>query len=150
MTSQNLENLVKTGSLKSEPASQGEFNGLLRSAKARLTDAGNASLAIESRFDLAYNASHALALAALRWHGYRSDNRYIVFQCLQHTLDVKPEVWRVLAQVHLPHHQHASGNRKQGLRKSSSVRKPSPNPVFARVFCFPIVFSSPRSIIKVR
>ena len=100
MTSQNLENLVKTGSLKSEPASQGEFNGLLRSAKARLTDAGNASLAIESRFDLAYNASHALALAALRWHGYRSDNRYIVFQCLQHTLDVKPEVWRVLAQCH--------------------------------------------------
>jgi hypothetical protein len=100
MTSQNLENLVKTGSLKSEPASQGEFNGLLRSAKARLTDAGNASLAIESRFDLAYNASHALALAALRSHGYRSDNRYIVFQCLQHTLDVKPEVWRVLAQCH--------------------------------------------------
>ncbi len=33
MTSQNLENLVKTGNLKSEPASQGEFNGLLRSAK---------------------------------------------------------------------------------------------------------------------
>ena len=100
MTSQNLENLVKTGSLKSEPASQREFNGLLRSAKARLTDAGNASLAIESRFDLAYNASHALALAALRWHGYRSDNRYIVFQCLQHTLEVKPDVWRVLAQCH--------------------------------------------------
>ena len=100
MTSQNLENLVKTSSLKSEPASQGEFNGLLRSAKARLTDAGNASLAVESRFDLAYNASHALALAALRWHGYRSDNRYIVFQCLQHTLDVRPDVWRVLAQCH--------------------------------------------------
>jgi len=100
MTSQNLENLVKTGSLKSEPASQGEFNGLLRSAKARLTDAGNTSLAIESRFDLAYNASHSLALAALRWHGYRSDNRYIVFQCLQHTLDIKPEIWRVLAQCH--------------------------------------------------
>ena len=73
---------------------------MLRSAKARLTDAGNASLAIESRFDLAYNASHALALAALRWHGYRSDNRYIVFQCLQHTLEVKPDVWRVLAQCH--------------------------------------------------
>lgn len=54
----------------------------------------------ESRFDLAYNASHALALAALRWHGYRSDNRYIVFQCLQHTLEVKPEIWRVLAQCH--------------------------------------------------
>lgn len=100
MTSQNLENLVKTRDLKSEPANQGEFNGLLRSAKARLTDARNASLAIESRFDLAYNASHALALAALRWHGYRSENRYIVFQCLEHTLNIKPEVWRVLAHCH--------------------------------------------------
>lgn len=100
MTSQNLENLVKTGKLKPEPSDQNEFNGLLRSANARLTDARNAGLAVESRFDLAYNASHALALAALRWHGYRSDNRYIVFQCLQHTLDIKPEVWRVLAQCH--------------------------------------------------
>ena len=100
MTSQSLENLVKSGNLKAEPASQSEFDGLLRSAKARLTDASNGSLSIESRFDLAYNASHALALAALRWHGYRSDNRYLVFQCLQHTLNVKPEVWRVLAQCH--------------------------------------------------
>jgi hypothetical protein len=47
MTSQNLDNLAKTGSLKSEPANQGEFNGLLRSAKARLTDSANTSLAIE-------------------------------------------------------------------------------------------------------
>jgi len=100
MSSQNLENLFKTGNLKSEPASQGEFNGLLRSAKARLADSANTSLAVESRFDLAYNASHALALAALRWHGYRSDNRYIVFQCLEHTLRIKPEIWRVLALCH--------------------------------------------------
>jgi hypothetical protein len=100
MTSQHLENLVKTGNLKYEAPNQGEFNGLLRSAKARLTDAHNDSLAFESRFDLAYNASHSLALAALRWYGYRSDNRYIVFQCLQHTLNVKSEVWRVLAQCH--------------------------------------------------
>ena len=98
MTSQNLE--VKTGSLKTEPLRQDELNGLLRSVKARLVDAHNKKLSIESRFDLAYNASHALALAALRWHGYRSDNRYIVFQCLPHTLDVKPEVWRILAQCH--------------------------------------------------
>lgn len=46
----------------------------------------NATLAIESRFDLAYNAAHALALAALRARGYRSDNRYVVFQALPHTL----------------------------------------------------------------
>lgn len=100
MASQNLENLVKAGSLKAEPPSQKEFIGLLRSAKARLTDAHNRTLSIESRFDLAYNASHSLALAALRWHGYRSENRYLVFQCLQHTLEMKPELWRVLAQCH--------------------------------------------------
>ncbi|RXZ36174.1 hypothetical protein D9O50_06385 [Oxalobacteraceae bacterium CAVE-383] len=100
MISPQLENLVKTGNLKAEPASQGEFDGLMRSAKARLIDACNASLAVESRFDLAYNASHALALCALRWHGYRSDNRYIVFQCLQHTLGIPPAIWRLLAQCH--------------------------------------------------
>lgn len=57
-------------------------------------------LSLESRFDLAYNAAHALSLATLRWHGYRSENRYIVFQCLQHTIGVGPEVWRVLAHCH--------------------------------------------------
>ena len=57
-------------------------------------------LAVESRFDLAYNAAHALCLAALRWHGYRSGNRYLVFQLLPHTLGLGPEVWRVLAKCH--------------------------------------------------
>ena len=74
--------------------------GLVRSGLARLKDAGNASLSFESRFDLAYNAAHALSLAALRWHGYRSDSRYIVFQCLQHTIDLPGEQWRVLDQAH--------------------------------------------------
>jgi len=97
---QNLENLVKTGQLKRESGYQKEFDGLVSSAKKRLVDAKNESLSIESRFDLGYNTAHALALAALRWHGYRSENRYIVFQCLQHTLGVGPEVWRVLAKCH--------------------------------------------------
>ena len=66
----------------------------------RLKDAGNASLSLESRFDLAYNAAHALSLAALRLHGYRSDSRYLVFQCLQHTIDLPSEQWRVLDQAH--------------------------------------------------
>lgn len=100
MISPNLENLVKTGQLKREPADQQEFAGLVRSGRARLIDARNQSLALESRFDLDYNASHAVALAALRWHGYRSDTRFMVFQCLAHTLEVGPEVWRVLAHCH--------------------------------------------------
>ena len=100
MTSQNLENLVKTGHLKREPGDRKEFDGLVRSALARLTDAHNGTLSLESRFDLAYNAAHALALAALRWHGYRSDKRYTVFQCVPHTLGLGPEAWRVLTLCH--------------------------------------------------
>ncbi len=63
-------------------------------------DAGHAALALESRFDLAYNAAHAAALAALRMHGYRSENRYLVFQCLEHTLGFTPAQWILLDQAH--------------------------------------------------
>lgn len=100
MISPNLENLVKTGHLKREAGDAKEFEGLIRSGRVRLTDAHNTMLSIESRFDLAYNAAHALALAALRWHGYRSDKRYIVFQCIPHTLGLGPEIWRVLILCH--------------------------------------------------
>jgi hypothetical protein len=100
MNSKNLDNLVKTGQLKTEPFNKPEFMGLVDSGEKRLKDANNTSLAIESRFDLAYNAAHALALAALRWHGYRAGNRYIVFQVLPYTIGVGPEVWRILAKCH--------------------------------------------------
>ena len=96
-----FESLCGAGKpLHAEPADAAEFEGLKRSGLARLADAGKVSLALESRFDLAYNAAHALCLAALRWHGYRSSNRYIVFQLLPHTLGLGPEVWRVLAKCH--------------------------------------------------
>lgn len=86
--------------LKPEPADAREFAGLVRSGKARLKDASSNALALESRFDLAYNAAHALCLAALRWHGFRSSNRYIVFQLLPNTLGLGPDVWRVLSKCH--------------------------------------------------
>lgn len=100
MSLPNLDNLVKTGQLKTEPMNQLEFAGMLRSGQTRLIDAANVTLAVESRFDLAYNAAHSLSLAALRWHGYRSNNRYVVFQVLPHTVGLGPEVWRVLAKCH--------------------------------------------------
>ena len=96
----NLDNLVKTGKLKVEPYDPKEFMGLMQSGKVRLKDANNAALAPESRFDLAYNAAHSLALAALRRQGYRSENRYVVFQTLPHTTGVGKEVWRVLDKCH--------------------------------------------------
>jgi len=98
---QALENLCGPGKpLKAEPPDANEIAGLLRTGIARLRDARNPTLALESRFDLAYNAAHALCLAALRRTGYRSGNRYIVFQVLPHTLGLGPEVWRVLDKCH--------------------------------------------------
>ena len=100
MSLTELNNLVKAGQLKKESKDKSEFTGLVHSGKTRLIDANKPGLALESRFDLAYNAAHALALAALRWHGYRSTNRYLVFQVLPYTLGVAPEVWRILAKCH--------------------------------------------------
>jgi hypothetical protein len=101
MPSPNLDRLCGAGVLHAEPPAADEFAGLLRSGLARLHDASNLALALESRFDLAYNAAHALCLAALRWHGYRPANkRFIVFQALPDTLGLGPEVWRVLAKGH--------------------------------------------------
>lgn len=58
-------------------------------------------LSQEGRFTLAYDAAHAFSLAALRWHGYRPDQkRFVVFQALPHTLGLGPEVWRVLDKCH--------------------------------------------------
>ncbi len=100
MMHEHLDNLVRTGGLKAEVATPGEVAGLIRSGTTRLADAKHSSLSLESRFDLAYNAAHALSLAALRIAGYRSESRYLVFQCLRHTLDFPNEKWRVLDQAH--------------------------------------------------
>lgn len=100
MTSPELDNLVRIGKLKREPPFDEEIAGLLRSAEERLDDAGRAELSYSSRFDLAYNAAHAFALVALRRAGYRSDNRYLVFQVLPHTAGMAAEKWRILAKAH--------------------------------------------------
>lgn len=100
MHSPELDNLVRIGKLKEEPPSRSELEGLIRSGEARLADAARTDLAPESRFDLVYNAAHALALAALRWHGYRSDSRYLVFQALPHTLGLSAATWRLFAKGH--------------------------------------------------
>ena len=91
MTSPELDNLVRIGQLKQEPPSEEEIAGLLKGAEERLNDAARTELSYSSRFDLAYNAAHALALAALRRAGYRSDNRYLVFQALAHTVGMAAE-----------------------------------------------------------
>ncbi|WP_027996581.1 hypothetical protein [Simplicispira psychrophila] len=70
-----LDNLAgRSKALKPEPPDAAELAGLTRTGKARLADARNTVLALESRFDLAYNAAHTLGLG--------------------------PEVWRVLDLCH--------------------------------------------------
>ena len=96
-----LENLSGPGQpLRKEAPDAKEFAGLEQSGLRRLADAEKQANSLESRFDLAYNAAHALGLAALRYSGHRPTNRYIVFQVLPHTLGLGPEVWRVLAKCH--------------------------------------------------
>ena len=73
---------------------------MLAMAQTRLNDAKLSTLSLEGRFTSVYNSAHAGALAALRWHGYRSENRYTVFQCLTHTLGWPANRWRVLDLAH--------------------------------------------------
>lgn len=100
MPSPELERLADLHHLKREPPARAEMEGLIHSAAARLADVGRDDLSAESRFDLAYNAAHALALAALRAQGYRAEKRYFVFQVLPHTLGVPAAIWRLLAKCH--------------------------------------------------
>jgi hypothetical protein len=96
-----LDNLARPGGqLKKEAPDADEYAGLVKSGTVRLADAENLDNSLESRFDLAYNAAHALCLAALRHAGFRPQNRYLVFQVVPHTLGLGPEVWRILAKAH--------------------------------------------------
>ena len=61
---------------------------MVKSARRGLKDAQSEHIETDSRFDLAAEASHKFALAALRREGYRSENRVIVFQALVHTVGV--------------------------------------------------------------
>lgn len=100
MSVDELNNLVSINKLKVEPPDQTEFNGMLAAARTKLQDTALPGLSLDSQFYLAYSAAHALSLAALRWHGYRSESRYLVFQCLGHTLNLPKHKWRVLDKCH--------------------------------------------------
>jgi hypothetical protein len=100
MSSPELENLAKIGKLKREAASSKELQGLRELGLTRLADASVQGLSFQGRFSAAYGAAHAFALYALRRLGYRSENRYLVFQTLELTVGLPAEIWRVLAKAH--------------------------------------------------
>lgn len=95
-----LDNLVKIRQLAAEPRNETEIRRLLRMAQTHLADAQQSSVSVEGRYLSAYAAGHSAGLAALRHHGYRSENRYIVFQSLTHTLGWPAERWRLLDTAH--------------------------------------------------
>lgn len=100
MSNTALENLAKIGQLKVESTSALDIERLLDMARKHLDDAKRESNSIEGRFISAYSVGHAAGLAALRWHGYRSENRYLVFQTLQHTVGWTAMQWRQLDSAH--------------------------------------------------
>ena len=100
MSLPELDNLVRIHQLKAEPCNAREVTRMLAMAQTRLNDALMANVSLEGRFTSAYNAAHAAALTALRWHGYRSEHRYTVFQSLAHTLGWPANRWRVLDAAH--------------------------------------------------
>lgn len=100
MTSRLDRLCTPSGSLTREVANQDEIAGLLRSADVRLADAGNKTLSVDSRFDLAYGAAHGVCTAGLRRLGYRAKQRYVVFQVADETLGASSEQVRVLARCH--------------------------------------------------
>lgn len=100
LTKQNLDNLVKNGYLKQEPCDKEEITRMLGIAYRRLLDSQIKEASIEGRFISVYSAAHNAALAALRWHGYRSENRFMVFQCLGDTLGWPASKWRVFDSAH--------------------------------------------------
>src|SRR2546427_4985380 len=99
----NLENLVRAKQVNAEAPDEAEIANLVSRAETFLRDARNAGNSVESRFTLAYNAAHALALAALRAAGYRpssAGHRRIVFQVLEFTAGASKKLARALGQYH--------------------------------------------------
>jgi hypothetical protein len=91
-----LDNLVKTGQLKVEPTAKSELAGFLANAGQALADARISALSSANRFKLAYDAAHALALAAMRAHGYARDLDPATASCSSRssTRLALPQRWR--------------------------------------------------------
>jgi len=99
-----LDDLVRSGLLKREAPSKSELRRFIAHAERALKDAAVPGLSASGRFDLAYTAAHALALAALRANGYRPGDgrghRAIVFLSLVHTIDAPDTLASTLNRYH--------------------------------------------------
>jgi hypothetical protein len=100
MGKKELDNLVDWGHLTTEAPSREEYDGMIKSAHRGLADARNETIEADSQFDLAIEAAHKFALAALRNHSYRSEKRVTVFQTLVHTLGTSPADIQIFLKAH--------------------------------------------------
>lgn len=99
-----LENLVERKLLREEKGAPEEIQGLLVSAADFLADAKRRENSAATRFNVAYEAAHAVALAALRACNLRPaqgpGHRAIVFNLLDATTTARSAVWVPLTKAH--------------------------------------------------
>lgn len=99
----NLENLARIRELHAEAPDDREVAKLFAAGRRYLADSRATGLSTHSRFTLAYNAAHSLALAALRSAGYRpsgTGHRRILFQTLESTVGASAQLSLALAHHH--------------------------------------------------
>lgn len=97
----SLENLVRINKLNPHVSNAAEVGRLLAAARRNVADSAVAGISDETRFDTAYKAIMQCAVVGLYANGYRPStttpgHHPTVIQCLELTMGVSPEVWRVL------------------------------------------------------
>lgn len=99
-----LRTLIDRRLLHEEPGAAAEIQGLLTSAHAFLADARRIENSQATRFNVAYEAAHALALAALRACNLRPaqgpGHRAIVFNILDSTTTAATATYVPLIKAH--------------------------------------------------
>ena len=97
----SLDNLIRTGQLKTHSPDALETQRLLTAAQRNLRDARVAGISDETRFDLGYKAIMQCAMLGLMASGYRPatsvpGHHQTMIQCLPLTLGIAQEDWLVL------------------------------------------------------
>jgi hypothetical protein len=96
-----LENLLRVGKLKAQPADADEIARLLESAERALRDAAVPGLSSDTRLDVAWKAITQVSLAAMRMRGFRPStsepgHHQLLVQALTKTAGIAAERTAVL------------------------------------------------------
>jgi hypothetical protein len=103
---ENLKNLERVRTLLPEKAQASEIKGYLNAAEEYLKDVIKADNSLSTRYMVAYSASHAIALAALRGNDYRTaqekGHRRSVFEAMPFTCAASKADSLALLHAHEP------------------------------------------------